>query len=157
MSISIKLKGFLDDNGIKYDLITHSMAYTAQELANKMHVSGMEIAKVVIVKIDGRFAMAVMPAPHHVDIDRLREAAGAQRVELATEKEFQDLFPDCEVGAMPPFGNLYGLPIYVARPLEDDEYIVFNAGSHTEAIRMGYADFIRLTNPVVADFTRLGG
>jgi len=156
MSVSIKLREFLDENKIKYALITHSIAYTAQELANKVHVSGLEIAKVVIVKIDGQFAMAVMPAPHHVNFDRLKEATGAQRVELATEKEFQNLFPDCEVGAMSPFGNLYGLPIYVAKPLEKDEYIVFNAGSHTEAIRMEYADFTRLTNPVVVDFTRAG-
>jgi Ala-tRNA(Pro) deacylase len=118
-----------------------------------MHVSGKEIAKVVIVKIDGQFAMAVVPAPHKIDLERLREASGAKRVELASEKEFQNLFPDCEVGAMPPFGNLYGLPLYVARPLAEDEEIVFNAGSHTEAIRMRYADFARLANPTVSDYT----
>jgi Ala-tRNA(Pro) deacylase len=97
--------------------------------------------------------MAVMPASHQIDFNRLKEATGAQRIELATEKEFRNLFPDCEVGAMPPFGNLYGLPIYVAKPLEKDEYIVFNAGSHTDAIRMEYTEFARLTNPIVIDYT----
>jgi Ala-tRNA(Pro) deacylase len=153
MSISVKLREYLDQNKIKYSLITHSAAYTAQELAHKMHISGLEIAKVVIFKMDGRFAMAVMPAPHQIDLDRLKEATGAQRIELATEREFRNLFPDCEVGAMPPFGNLYGLPIYVAKPLEKDEYIVFNAGSHTDAIRMEYTEFTRLANPIVIDYT----
>ena len=156
MSVSVKLREYLDQNKIKYSLITHSIAYTAQELANRMHIHGMEIAKVVIVKIDGQFAMVVMPAPHHIDFDRFKEATGSQRIELASEKEFKNLFPDCEVGAMPPFGNLYGLPIYVAKPLEKDEYIVFNAGSHTEAVRMEYAEFKRLANPVMIEYTHTG-
>jgi len=156
MSVSQKLKDFLDQNEIKYNMISHSKAYTAQELAHKVHISGLEIAKVVIVKTDGQFAMAVMPAPHHIDFDRFKEATGIKSVELATEKEFKNLFPDCEVGAMPPFGNLYGLPVYVAKPLEEDEYIVFNAGSHTEAIRMEYREFERLVKPIVIEYTRAG-
>ncbi len=155
MSISVKLREYLDQNNIKYTLITHSRAYTAQELAAAIHVAGKETAKVVILKIDGRFAMAVIPAPHKIDFERLKEAAGVKRVEMASEAEFQNLFPDCEVGAMPPFGNLYRLPTYVAQPLVEDEEIIFNAGSHTEAIRMRYADFARLVNPTAIDVTYL--
>lgn len=157
MSISVKLREYLDQNNIKYMLITHSRAYTAQELAAAVHVPGKETAKVVILKIDGRFAMAVISAPHKIDFERLKEAAGAKRVELASEAEFRRLFPDCEVGAMPPFGNLYRLPTYIAQPLVEDEEIIFNAGSHTEAIRMQYADFARLVSPTVIDFTYVVG
>jgi Ala-tRNA(Pro) deacylase len=153
MSISATLRAYLDQNNIKYTLCSHSRAYTAQELAAAMHVPGREMAKVVIVKIDGQFAMLVLPAPHHINFERLREAMSADQVELATEAEFQRLFPDCEIGAMPAFGNLYGLPVYVARPLTRDEEIVFNAGSHMDAIRMKYADFKRLVNPRVLDYT----
>jgi Ala-tRNA(Pro) deacylase len=153
MSISAKLRDYLDQNHIKYTLITHSKAYTAQEMAAVMHVPGKELAKVVILKMDGSFVMAVIPAPHKIDLERLRDATGVKQVELASEKEFQKLFPDCEVGAMPPFGNLYGLPIYAANPLEKDKEIVFNAGSHTEAIRMQYEDFARLVKPTLIDFT----
>jgi Ala-tRNA(Pro) deacylase len=153
MSISAKLRGYLDQNNIKYSLITHSMAYTAQELASIMHIPGKELAKVVILKIDGQFAMAVIPAPHKIDFERLKSAIEAKQIELASEKEFQKLFPDCEVGAMPPFGNLYGLPVYVAKPLKEDKEIVYNAGSHTEAIRMQYVDFDRLVKPTVIEYT----
>jgi Ala-tRNA(Pro) deacylase len=153
MSISAKLRGYLDQNNIKYSLITHSMAFTAQELASIMHIPGKELAKVVILKIDGQFAMAVIPAPHKIDFERLKSAIEAKQIELASEKEFQKLFPDCEVGAMPPFGNLYGLPVYVAKPLKEDKEIVYNAGSHTEAIRMQYVDFDRLVKPTVIEYT----
>jgi Ala-tRNA(Pro) deacylase len=153
MSISAKLKEYLDQHNIKYTASTHSSAYTAQELAAVMHVPGKDLAKVVMVKIDGSFTMLVMPAHHHINFEQLKQATGAERVELATETEFQNLFPDCEVGAMPPFGNLYGLPVYVARPLTDEEDIVFNAGTHRDAIRMTGADYGRLVNPTVLDFT----
>jgi Ala-tRNA(Pro) deacylase len=153
MPVSTKLKGYLDQNKIKYNLIDHPIAYTAQELAATMHVPGREMAKVVIVKIDGQFAMAVMPAPHQIDFKKLKEATRAKQIELATETELKDLFPDCEVGAMPPLGNLYGLSVYVAKQLEEDKDIVFNAGNHTEAIRMECGDFIRLANPTVIDYT----
>lgn len=153
MSIAATLKDYLDENDIKYTLITHSQAFTAQELAASMHVPGRELAKVVIVKLDDRPAMAVLPAHHQIDFARLTEATGTQRAELASEDEFKSLFPDCEIGAMPPFGNLYGLPVYVARPLTEDEEIVFNAGTHREAIRMKEADFERLVKPTIADFT----
>lgn len=153
MAIPTRLKEYLDQNNIKYTTCTHSSAYTAQELAAVMHVPGKDLAKVVIVKLDGRFTMLVMPAHHHINFEQLKQAVGAEQVELATEAEFQSLFPDCEVGAMPPFGNLYGLPVYVARPLTDEEEIVFNAGTHRDAIRMKGADYGRLVNPTVLDFT----
>lgn len=152
MSISKKLKDFLDAHGIKYTIITHPTAYTAQEIAAAMHVHGKELAKSVILKADGKFIMAVLPAPQQIAFNLLREALGAKEVELATETEFQDLFPDCEIGAMPPFGNLYNVPVYVASLLTQDEEIIFNAGSHTEAIKMSYKDFERLVKPTIAKF-----
>ncbi|MBI3951579.1 MAG: YbaK/EbsC family protein [Acidobacteria bacterium] len=153
MSICARLREYLDDNNIKYTASTHSAAYTAQELAAVMHVHGREMAKVVIVKLDGQFAMLVLPGHHQINFEQLKAATGANHIELASELEFQNLFPDCEVGAMPPFGNLYGMPVYVARPLTDDEEIVFNAGTHRDAIRMKGADYGRLVNPTVLDFT----
>ena len=147
-----KLRQFLDAEGVKYVLIIHSRAYTAQEIAAKMHIHGWELAKTTILKVDGKFMMAVMPAPIQVDMSAFREAAGAKAVALAAEEEFKQLFPECELGAMPPFGNLYGLPVYVDDRLVADPSIVFNAGTHTEAIRMDFADFKRLVNPKIAHF-----
>ncbi|MHC4399853.1 MAG: aminoacyl-tRNA deacylase [Planctomycetota bacterium] len=145
-----RLKEFLDGHGVKYVAIEHSPAYTAQEIAASAHVPGKELAKTVMVRIDGQMAMAVLPASRKVDFDRLREAAGAERVDLAGEEEFQGMFPGCEVGAMPPFGNLYDMKVYVSESLAEDEEIAFNAGSHTELIRLAYADFERLAGPKVA-------
>ena len=145
-----KLKEFLDTNGVKYVMIQHSPAFTAQEIAASAHVPGKELAKTVMVKIDDRMAMAVVPASFKVDFDRLREAAAAERVGLAGEAEFQDMFPGCEVGAMPPFGNLYEMDVYVSQTLAEDEEIAFNAGSHTELMRLAYQDFRRLVRPKVA-------
>ena len=145
-----RLKEFLDGQKVKYVVIQHSPAFTAQEIAASAHVSGKELAKTVMVRIDGKMAMAVLPASFKVDFDRLREAAGAERVELAGEAEFEDMFPGCEVGAMPPFGNLYDMEVYVSKRLAEDEEIAFNAGSHTELVRLAYADFERLVSPRVA-------
>jgi len=144
-----KLKKFLDENKIRYVSIIHSPAYTAQEIAALTHIKGGEMAKTVMVKVDGEMAMAVLPASFHVDLDRLREVSGAGKVELATEKEFKGLFPQCEVGAMPPFGNLWGMDVYVAEKLTEDEEIAFNAGTHTELVRLAYADYNRLVEPRV--------
>jgi len=145
-----KLKEFLDSNGIKYVTIGHSAAYTAQEIAASAHIPGKELAKTVMVDIDGQMAMAVLAASMKVDFDRLQQVAGAQRAGLADEVQFADLFPGCEVGAMPPFGNLFGMDVYVSQRLTEDEEIAFNAGSHTELIRLFYADFERLVQPKVA-------
>jgi Ala-tRNA(Pro) deacylase len=149
-----QLKQLLDDRGVKYVTVRHSPAYTAQEVAASTHISGYEIAKTVIVKIDGRIAMAVIPAPLHVDLRQLKELIGADDLTLASESEFRMLFPECEAGAMPPFGPLYGMDTYVAARLADDEYIAFNAGTHTELIRMRYRDFERLADPKVLAFAR---
>jgi Ala-tRNA(Pro) deacylase len=148
-----KLKEFLDSNKIKYVSITHSSAYTAMEIAALAHVPGKELAKTVMFKINGNMVMAVLPATHMIKMNLLKKTVGSDNVRLATEQEFKDKFIDCEVGAMPPFGNLYGIDVYVAESLREDEEIVFNAGTHTELIKMSYKDFERLVNPKVAEIS----
>jgi Ala-tRNA(Pro) deacylase len=150
---SEKVKRFLDENQIRYVSIRHSPTFTAQETAASAHIPGRELAKTVIVKIDGSMAMAVLTAPKRLDLESLRRAAGAQSVTLATEKEFSNAFPDCEPGAMPPLGNLYGLNVYIDGALKEDEHIAFNAGSHAELIQMDYDQFERLVQPVVASLS----
>ena len=145
-----KLREFLDSHQVKYVAIRHSPAYTAQEIAAIAHIPGKELAKTVMLKIDGALAMAVLPASFKVSLDLLTEAAKATTVELATEAEFKDKFPGCETGAMPPFGNLYGMAVYVAQRLAEDEEIAFNAGTHSELIRLAYADYEKLVKPTVA-------
>ncbi len=148
-----KLKQFLDSNNVKYVSIRHSPAYTAQEIAASAHIKGKELAKTVIVKIDGEFTMVVLPASSHVHMGHLQEAVKAKSVALASEEEFKSLFADCEVGAMPPFGNLYDMAVYVANELTEDEEIAFNAGSHTELVKMAYKDFERLADPKITPLT----
>jgi Ala-tRNA(Pro) deacylase len=145
-----KLKEFLDSQQIKYVVISHSPAYTAMEVAQSAHIPGKDLAKVVMVMLDGRMCMAVLPATRKLDLSRLRKIAGASEVRLATEGEFRQSFGECETGAMPPFGNLYGMPVYASTLLAEDEEIAFNAGSHTEVIKLSYADFARLVKPTVA-------
>lgn len=145
-----RLKEFLEENEIGFVTIPHSQAFTAQEIAAAAHIPGKEVAKTVIVKLDGQLAMAVLPAPDHLSINRLKQATGAHDVELASEDEFAEIFPNCEVGAMPPFGNLWGLTVFVDERLREDEQIVFNAGSHTELVQLPYSDYERLVQPVVA-------
>jgi Ala-tRNA(Pro) deacylase len=147
-----KLMDFLDEQKVKYVAVTHSPAYTAQEIAAAAHIPGKEMAKTVMVKIDGEMAMVVLPASMKVDFGRLLDATGADEVELAQEREFRDLFPGCDVGAMPPFGNLFGIRTFVAEELTEDEEIAFNAGSATEVIRLAYRDFERLVKPRVLPF-----
>ena len=146
------LKRFLDENHVRYVTIRHSPAYTAQEIAASAHIPGKELAKTVMVKLDGELALAVLPASFKVDFEMLKATSGAGEVELATEAEFRDRFPGCEVGAMPPFGNLFGMKTYVAEPLTEDEQIAFNAGSHTELIQLRFSDFERLVKPEVMAF-----
>ena len=147
-----KLKTFLDENGVKYTLIHHSRAFTAQEIAELTHIPGKELAKTVMVMIAGEVAMAVVPASHLVDFKCLSDVAGIM-VELADEGDFVELFPNCDVGAMPPFGNLYDMPVYVSEPLVGDEFIAFSAGSHAEVMRLQYAEFERLVNPILGRFS----
>lgn len=148
-----KLTEFLDSEHIKYVTLTHAETFTAQETAESAHVSGKEMAKTIVVHLGGKMAMAVLPADQKIALAELREASGGARARFATEDEFKDLFPDCEVGAMPPFGNLYGMDVFLATALEQDEEIAFNAGSHTELIRMPLRDYERLVRPTVANFS----
>jgi len=148
-----KLREFLDSQQIKYLVISHSLGYTAQGIAAAAHVSGKKLAKTVIVKLDGILAMAVVPASEHVDMDRLKALTGCRCVEIAFEKEFQNAFPDCDLGAMPPFGNLYDMPVYADASLAEHEEITFSAGTHRELIRMHWEDMLRIVNPTIAELT----
>ncbi len=148
-----KLKQFLDERDVKYVTISHSKAFTAQEVAASAHIPGKEVAKTVIVKIGGEMAMAVLPASYSVDFELLKRATGTPTVELAAEDEFKSRFPDCEVGAMPPFGSLYGMQTFMAASLAEDEEIAFNAGSHTELIKMPFSTYVRLEDPVELAFS----
>jgi Ala-tRNA(Pro) deacylase len=147
-----KLTEFLNAHNIKYVTIRHSPAYTAQEIAASAHVPGKELAKTVMVNIDDKMAMAVLPASSKVNLEALKNSAGAKKAELASEDEFKRVFPDCEIGAMPPFGNLYGMEVFTSETLAQDEEIAFNAGSHTELVRLAYKDFERLVSPRVTKF-----
>ena len=147
-----QLKEFLDHNNVKYVSITHSTAFTAQEIAALTHTKGRDLAKTVIVKLDDALAMAVLPASHQVDLTELRQGAGATIAALATEVEFRSRFPGCETGAMPPFGNLYEMPVFVDESLTRDKEIAFNAGSHNELIRLAYEDYKKLVKPKVLKF-----
>ena len=148
------LTKYLDENKVKYVTIRHSIAYTAQQVAESAHIPGNEMAKTVMVKLDDRMAMAVLRAPDKVDLDLLRGAAGAGQIEFASEEQFQGLFPSVDVGAMPPFGNLYDMPVYVEESVSRDAQIAFNAGSHSELIQLAYDDYARLVKPRVANFAQ---
>ena len=152
---SKKLKAFLDENKIKYVSIQHSSAYTAQEIAAIAHIPGKDLAKTVIIKIDGKMAMAVLPASYKVSFDNLKDTLGVKEVRLAYEQEFIDKFPDCEAGAMPPFGNIYGMDVFVSESLAEDEEIAFNACNHTELIKMSFSDFEKLVKPKRIKFSVL--
>jgi Ala-tRNA(Pro) deacylase len=151
-----KMKEFLDSRDIRYVSIRHSPAFTAQEVAASAHVSGRDFAKTVIVMVDGQMAMVVLPAGRRIVLSDLRELLEKPNLRLASELEFREAFPDCELGAMPPFGNLYGMPVYIASALAEEDEIAFNAGSHTEVIQMAYEDFAAAVNPVVMDFVTTG-
>lgn len=144
---SPRLKEFLDSNNVKYVTIIHSLAFTALDIAQSAHIPARELAKTVIIKINGDPTMVVVPAAYRVKLDLLREAFDTPNVELASEREFSNLFPDCEVGAMPPFGNLYDLPVFVAESLTEDNEIAFNAGSHSEVVKIAYRDYESLVQP----------
>jgi len=152
MDCKTRLEQYFRDNGVGYQIMTHPVAYTAQEVAAAQRVPGKQVAKVVIVLADGKAVMLAQPANSRIDFAKLKDVLGAQEVRLAREKEFSDLFPDCDTGAMPPFGNLYDVPVYVDRALSEDVEIVFQAGTHRETMRITYQDYARLARPTVADF-----
>ena len=143
------LKTLLEDNGVDYATIHHPTTFTAQETAQAVHISGQKVAKTVMAKLDGKLAMIVVPAAHRVDLAALREQTGAHRVELAHEDEFEDAFPECELGAMPPIGTLYGMDVFVEQELARNDTIAFNAGGHDELMTMAYRDFARLAHPTL--------
>ncbi len=148
-----RLTHYLVENNVPFEPLKHHQAYTAQEIAAEQKVPGKQLAKVVMVKAEGQMAMLVLPATHRIDFRKLAGVLGCPEVQLAEEKEFSGLFPDCYPGAMPPFGNLYNVPVYVDWWLTQDPEIVFNAGTHSDALRVRYADYARLVSPIVAEFT----
>jgi Ala-tRNA(Pro) deacylase len=147
------IKSLLDREHVKYVTIRHSPAFTAQEVAESAHIPGRIMAKTVMVEIDGELAMTVLPSNHRVIMDDLCALTGTEEVRIAREDEFRHVFPDCEPGAMPPFGNLYDLSVFVSPDLAEESEIAFNAGTHTEVIRMMFHDFDVLVKPRVARFT----
>ena len=145
---------YLNHNNVPYEVIEHVPAFSAHEVAVVSHVPEKDPAKTLIVTTDDKFYMVIIPADHQLDDYLIRESLKAKHVHLASEKDLQNIFPDCEVGAMPPFGNLYALPVYVDKTLTEDDVIVFNACSHTKSIRLKMYDFLRLVKPVVAEFSQ---
>lgn len=150
---SQRLMDYLDQHSIKYTTMRHSLAYTAQEIAAASHIPGKIFAKTVMINVKGKLSMAVLPASYKIDFDQLKKAIGCDSVRLAHEKEFLNLFPDCEVGAMPPFGNLYGMDVYVAQSIADETEIAFNSCTHSELLQMKYIDFEKLVKPKVIKFS----
>jgi Ala-tRNA(Pro) deacylase len=149
MPIIKRLKELFDEAKISYEVYNHPLAYTAQEIAQSQHVPGDQIAKVVMLQVDGKLVMGVVTGSQKVHLPTVRASLGAYDVRLATEDEFVSRFPDCEIGAMPPFGNLFGLPVYVDRTVTKDESIYFNAGNHAQTVRIRYKDFEKLAAPTV--------
>jgi Ala-tRNA(Pro) deacylase len=145
-----RVRAHLDEQGIRYELADHPVAYTAQEIAAAEHVAGESFAKPTLLMADRKLVMAVLPGPLRVDFEKAREALGADEVRLANEAEFSPAFPDCEVGAEPPFGHLYGLPVYADDRLTASR-IVFNAGSHHQTMAMALSDFLDIVKPIRAD------
>lgn len=151
-----RLEAYLRDAGVQFEAHTHPPAYTAQEVAEVEHVPGVTVAKVVMVVADGDLAMTVLPAPYRLDTKKTAAVVGVKTVRLATEGEFSPAFPGLDVGAMPPFGDFCNVPTYVDKSLAEDDYIVFQAATHTDAIRMKYADYARVAQPIVADIAVRG-
>jgi Ala-tRNA(Pro) deacylase len=150
MPVVKKLKEMLDEHKVSYEIFSHALAYTAQEIAAKQHCSGNEMAKVVMLKVDDALVMGVIPASRKINLGTVIKSLGAKAARLAMEDEFIAHFPGCEIGAMPPFGNLFGVPVFVDPALAEDEYIYFNAGNHVQTVRMKYQDFARLVKPKIA-------
>lgn len=154
MPILTRLREFLDQNGVEYTHTIHPLAYTAREVASAEHVPAREVAKAVVFLSEQGYGMGVLPGDSVVDLEQLRLDLGLSRLRLATEAELKELFPVCELGAMPPFGNLFGLPVYVDSRLAGEDMITFNAGTHRDVIHMHFRDFERLVNPSVVPFSR---
>lgn len=147
------IRDYLDGKHIPYSTISHEPSYTAQETAEIAHISGKDVAKTVMIKLDGKMAMAVLPAAYNINFHLLKQATGATDIRLAREDEFAHIFPEFEVGAMPPFGHLYDLDVYVAESLAEDEVIAFNAGTHTDLVKMAFITFAKLVRPKILRFS----
>ncbi len=154
MAVSEKLKQYPDDNNIEYTVLTHPRAYTAQEIAAALHVPGKEMAKTIVVKCGIEYVMIVLPASYKLSFEDMKSFFHTENIEFAPEDTFHLLFPDCEVGAMSPFGNFYHMPVYMAMSLEADKEIAFNAGTHTDSIKMKMDDFMNLTHPTIAKLSK---
>ena len=155
MDCKERLSQYLKEKDVEFQFLTHSKAYTMQEVAAELHESGKQVAKVVMVKADSRHVMLVLPASHRLNFARVGTLLNAERVSLAKEEDFAALFPDCAPGAMPPFGNLYHVPVYVDQALTDQDEIVFRVGTHRDSMKVSYADYKRLVDPTVGDFAWL--
>ncbi len=153
MSILSKIQNLLDKNSVKYTIIIHSPAFTAQEIAASSFISGKELAKSVILNINGDIVMAVLPAARRLDFRQLKKYFETDEINLASESEFHNIFPECKTGAMPPFGNLYDIKTYVCKGFGGQKYITFNAGNHRELVRMKYACYEKLVTPVPIEMT----
>ncbi len=147
-----RLKEFLDKNKVKYSVKGHTEVYTAQEVAAVQHVPGQQLVKTVMVKVGDKFVMTALPASYEIEFAKLKKILGEKDVRLAKEEEFKDLFPDCDIGAMPPFGNLYNIPTYIDKSLTEDEEIVFEAGTHKDSVRLKFEDYEKLVQPKIAEF-----
>ncbi len=152
MDCKARLSQYFRDNGVEFEAIGHRTAYTAQEMAAAEGIKGQYVAKVVLVHADAKMVMLVMPACYRIDWAMLKSTLAVQDARLAQEAEFARLFPDCDTGAMPPFGSMYGVPVYVDRALTEDPFIVFPVGTHRDTMKIAYGDYARLARPVVANF-----
>jgi Ala-tRNA(Pro) deacylase len=152
MAARQRLEKYLREEGVQFETMSHPVAYTAQEVAAAQHTPGSQLAKVAMVDADGEMLMLVLPGSYRIDFPKLRAALESKKVRLAKEEEFAGVFTDCEVGAMPPFGNLYEVPVYVDASLSKVTDMVFKAGSHNTSFKMKYADYERLAKPEVIDF-----
>ncbi len=154
MECAERMKEYLGANDVPFEIMTHTQAFTMPEVAAALHIPGQQVAKVVMVKDDGKMAMLVTSAAQRLDFPKARALLGADKIDLAKEEEFGDLFPDCEVGAMPPFGNLYNVPVYVDQALAEEEDIIFRVGSHHQAMKIAYSDYARLAQPITGKFAK---
>jgi Ala-tRNA(Pro) deacylase len=155
MSIPRRIRDYLDSQKAPYEWLPHPQAFTAQEVAHSLHVSGKRLAKTVVLDADGRLVMAVLPASHRLIMPELKAALEVRRLEMLPENELAKIFPDCDLGAIPPFGNLYGIEVWVDRTVEESGELVFTAGTHVDAVRMKYSDYAELVKPHVGRFSEL--
>ena len=156
MAIPQRIRDYLDSQNVPYETLHHSQAFTAQEVAHSLHVSGKKCVKAVVAEGDSKTVMVVMPASHRLNFQELKSALRAKQLEMLVERELVGLFPDCDLGAVPPIGNLYGIDVWVDRAVASTERILFCAGTHEDCIRMRYSDFAKLTRPFVGHFSELG-